>query len=64
MIIMGGVEIKSTETQVDNLAMFFYAIATVQIQQLTASPFLMSKNLGYRRCNYYRFCKILKKLLD
>ena len=43
MIIMGGVEIKSTETQGDNLAMFFYTIATVQIQQLTASPFLMSK---------------------
>ena len=43
MIIMGGVEIKSTETQGDNLAMFFYTIATVKIQQLTASPFLMSK---------------------
>ena len=36
MIIMGCAEIQSTEgtTQGDNLAMSFYAIATVQIQQL------------------------------
>ena len=33
---MGGAEIQSTEctTQDDNLAMSFYGIATVQIQQL------------------------------
>ena len=35
MIILGGAEIQSTEgtTQGDNLAMSFYAIGTVQIQQ-------------------------------
>ena len=46
---MGGVVIKSTETQGYNLAMFFYAIATVQIQQLTASPFLMSKKFRLQK---------------
>ena len=36
MIIMGGAEIQSIEdaTQGNNLAMSFYATATVQIQQL------------------------------
>ena len=41
IIIMGGAEIQSTEgeTQDDNLAMSFYAIATVQIQQLLCISF-------------------------
>ena len=44
---MGGAEIQSIEdaTQGDNLAMSFYAIATVQIQQLlciSLPDFLMS----------------------
>ena len=41
IIIMGGAEIQSTEykTQGDNLVMSFYAIATIQIQQLLRTTF-------------------------
>ena len=41
MIIMGGAEIQSIEgtTQGDNLVMSFYAIATIQIQQLLRISF-------------------------
>ena len=36
MTILGGAELQSTEgtTQGDNLAMLFYAISPVQIQQI------------------------------
>ena len=41
MIIMGGAEIQCIEgtTQGDNLVMSFYAIATIQIQQLLRISF-------------------------
>ena len=41
MIIMGGAETQSIEgtTQGDNLVMSFYAIATIQIQQILRISF-------------------------